>query len=160
MLYTLLESPLGALRIVGDGERIAAITMEQQRWAAPHECSWRRRDSAFAAARGQLREYFAGERREFALPLALDGTPFRLAVWRALATIPYGATRTYGELAAAIGRPGAARAVGLANGRNPFAVVLPCHRVVGAGGGLVGYGGGLERKAWLLRHEADVSELL
>jgi methylated-DNA-[protein]-cysteine S-methyltransferase len=153
MLYTMLASPVGPLRIVGSEEQLFSITMERQRWSAPHDPSWRRAEGPFVGAMRQLSEYFAGERREFDLPLELAGTPFRVRVWEALAAIRYGTTRTYGELAASLGQPGAARAVGLANGRNPFAIVLPCHRVVGADGALVGYGGGLERKAWLLEHE-------
>lgn len=105
------------------------------------------------AARAQLAEYFAGRRRAFTLALDLRGTPFERAVWQALRGIPYGATRTYGEVAAEVGRPGAARAVGMACHRNPVAVVVPCHRVVGRGGALVGYGGGLEVKAFLLELE-------
>jgi methylated-DNA-[protein]-cysteine S-methyltransferase len=103
--------------------------------------------------RGQLDEYFAGERSEFDLPLAPRGTPWQEAVWRALLEIPYGETITYTELAARAGRAGAARAAGAANGRNPIAIVIPCHRVVGTDGTLTGYAGGLDAKAWLLAHE-------
>jgi methylated-DNA-[protein]-cysteine S-methyltransferase len=156
-LYALLDSPLGRLRLVGDEDSIWSISLEGQRWAVPQDAGWREAAEPFEIACRQLQEYFAGERRRFDLRLRLDATPFRERVWRALAAIPFGATRTYGELAAALGQPGAARAVGLANGRNPFAIVLPCHRVIGSGGALVGYGGGLERKAWLLRHEAAIS---
>src|SRR6185312_5883646 len=117
-----------------------------------------RREAAvpFVQARGQLEQYFAGERTAFELPLRFTGSEFQRIVWRALLGIPYGETRSYGELAAAIGRPRAARATGLANGRNPFAIVVPCHRLIGAAGGLVGYRGGLERKRWLLDHERRV----
>jgi methylated-DNA-[protein]-cysteine S-methyltransferase len=110
------------------------------------------------AARGQLQAYLRGELVRFDVPLDLVGTEFQLAAWRALAEIPYGQTTTYSAQARRIGRPLAARAVGAANGRNPVPIVLPCHRVVGASGGLVGFGGGLERKAWLLEHEARVTE--
>lgn len=109
-----------------------------------------------ADAREQLAAYFAGERRSFDLPLAPRGTSFQLQVWRALARIPWGMTTTYGELAAALARHGAARAVGAANARNPLSIILPCHRVVGAGGALTGYGGGLAAKRWLLEHEGVV----
>jgi methylated-DNA-[protein]-cysteine S-methyltransferase len=102
----------------------------------------------------QLTAYFAGELRDFDLPLAPVGTPFQERVWQALRDIPYGATTSYSALANRIGAPGAARAVGLANGRNPIAIIIPCHRVIGAGGTLVGYGGGLNRKRWLLDLEA------
>jgi methylated-DNA-[protein]-cysteine S-methyltransferase len=108
----------------------------------------------FAAAATQLAEYFDGARREFDLPLAPHGTPFQLAVWAELAGIPYGQTVSYGEVAAALGKsPVASRAVGLANGRNPISIILPCHRVIGADGSLTGYGWGVDRKEWLLRHE-------
>ena len=113
-------------------------------------------DGPFREARRQLEAYFAGELREFTLelaPLAPNATLFRQKVWRALLDIPYGATESYGALALRIGLPQAARAVGLANGRNPISIVIPCHRVIGKTGALVGYGGGLERKQWLLAHE-------
>jgi methylated-DNA-[protein]-cysteine S-methyltransferase len=106
-----------------------------------------------AAARAQLEEYFAGERTAFEVPLDLRGTPFQLAVWNALLEIPFGVTCSYGELARRIGKPRAVRAVGHAIGSNPVAIVVPCHRVIGARGRLTGYAGGIERKAWLLAHE-------
>ncbi len=105
----------------------------------------------------QLREYFEGQRREFEVKLAPEGTDFQKRVWAELLKVPYGATTNYGRIAESIGRPGAARAVGAANGRNPVSIIIPCHRVLGAGGELVGYGGGLWRKEWLLRHEAQGS---
>jgi methylated-DNA-[protein]-cysteine S-methyltransferase len=101
----------------------------------------------------QLREYFAGERREFDVELAAKGTPFQQRVWDSLMAIPYGELRSYGDVAKAIGRPAASRAVGAANGRNPIAIIVPCHRVIGASGNLTGYGGGLPTKKWLLEHE-------
>lgn len=152
-LYTWIESPLGRLLLAGGEGWIGSVSIEGQRWASGVGPGWRRAQEPFARACRQLGEYFAGERRDFELELRVSGSEFRRTVWRALGEIPYGETRSYGELAAAIGRPGAARAVGLANGRNPFAIVVPCHRVVGADGALVGYGGGLERKRWLLDHE-------
>lgn len=106
-----------------------------------------------ARAAAQLAAYFAGERRDFDLPLAPQGTPFQQRVWDALLAIPYGAVRSYGDVARAIGRPAASRAVGAANGRNPIAIIVPCHRVIGASGQLTGYGGGLPTKRWLLEHE-------
>jgi methylated-DNA-[protein]-cysteine S-methyltransferase len=102
---------------------------------------------------GQLREYFAGERREFDVSLAARGTPFQTLVWDALVEIPYGVVKSYGDIARAIGRPAASRAVGAANGRNPIAIIVPCHRVIGSTGQLTGYGGGLPTKKWLLEHE-------
>ena len=106
-----------------------------------------------ARAAAQLRAYFAGERTVFDLPLAPDGSGFQRLVWQALERIPYGVTRSYGELAAAIGRPAASRAVGSANSRNPISIIVPCHRVIGANGALTGYAGGMRAKRWLLEHE-------
>ena len=111
-------------------------------------------DSLLLQAAAQLRAYFAGELREFDLPLAPRGTPFQLSAWAAVSAIPYGSTATYAEIAAALGRPSACRAVGAANGRNPLPVIVPCHRVIGAAGALTGYGGGLDRKRSLLDLEA------
>jgi methylated-DNA-[protein]-cysteine S-methyltransferase len=148
-LYTYLRSPLGDLLLFGDEQALRGVYMDAK--APP---AWRRSDEAFAAAGEQLDQYFAGERRDFDLPLDLRGTPFQRRVWQALLTIPYGETRSYGELAAQIGRPDRPRAVGAANGRNPVSIVVPCHRVIGSDGGLTGYGGGLARKRWLLDHEA------
>jgi methylated-DNA-[protein]-cysteine S-methyltransferase len=121
-------------------------------WKRTH--AWTRDDGALAALRTQLQEYFDGERTEFDLPLAPEGTSFQRKVWNALCEIPYGKTMSYGELARHIGQPGAARAVGLANGSNPLPIVVPCHRVIGADGSLTGFGGGIGRKRWLLSHEA------
>src|SRR5690606_197001 len=115
---------------------------------------WRRDDEAFAEARSQLEAYFAGELREFDLPLAPEGTPFQKAAWAAVCEIPYGETRTYGEQAARLRQPNASRAVGAANGRNPLGIVIPCHRVIGASGKLTGYYGGLRIKETLLELEA------
>ena len=117
-------------------------------------------DAAVDAAIAQLGAYFAGERRAFELPLAPEGTAVQRAVWAALAAVPYGATSTYGAVAAQLGKPGGARAVGLANGQNPIAIVVPCHRIIGSGGALTGYGGGLWRKTWLLEHERGAARLL
>ena len=114
----------------------------------------------FPLLRRQLAEYFAGERTAFELPLAPAGTPFQRNVWDALLAIPYGETRSYGELAAAVGKPGAARAVGRANHDNPIGVVIPCHRVIGAGGALTGYAGGLDRKRYLLELEGALQRSL
>ena len=111
-------------------------------------------DPLLLEAAGQLSAYFAGERREFDLPLAPRGTPFQREVWAAVAAVPYGETATYAQIAAAVGRPSACRAVGAANGRNPVPVIVPCHRIIGAAGALTGYGGGLDRKRSLLDLEA------
>jgi methylated-DNA-[protein]-cysteine S-methyltransferase len=115
---------------------------------------WQRSAEAFSGVRAQLEEYFAGERRDFDVPLAMDGDPFERLVWTALRGIRYGETVSYGELARRIGHPDAARALGVANARNPIAVIVPCHRVIGADGTLTGYGGGLERKRLLLDLES------
>ncbi len=149
-VYTTVDSPIGELLLVGDGQVLHGLSMQD----APRPRSvlpeWRRDDGAFPEIRRELSEYFAGERTEFQVPLAMEGTTFQRTVWNALRAIPYGETRSYGELARGIGKPSAMRAVGLANGRNPIAVIVPCHRVIGADGSLTGFGGGLERKRTLL----------
>ncbi|HXD55426.1 MAG TPA: methylated-DNA--[protein]-cysteine S-methyltransferase [Solirubrobacteraceae bacterium] len=153
VLYAWLESPVGRLLAAGDEEGLLSLSIEGQRWTSGVGAGWRRAEAPFTELRRQLGEYFAGERREFELSLRFGGSEFRRRVWETLRAIPFGETRSYGQLARSVGSPGAARAVGLANGRNPFAIVVPCHRVIGADGTLVGYGGGLERKRWLLDHE-------
>ena len=150
--YTHADSPLGPLLLASDGLALTGLFFEPPPALASH---WIRDDHAapFPDARRQLAAYFAGEQTEFTLPLAPVGTPFQLRVWEALRAIPYGATCSYGDLARRLGSPGAARAVGLANGRNPLCIVVPCHRVVGTSGRLTGYSGGMERKAFLLALE-------
>ena len=154
MIHTTVTSPLGELLLVGDGRTLHGLHMQQGRRPVRVGPDWRRDDAAFAQARAQLDEYFAGARTEFRVPLELAGNAFERRVWRELLEIPYGQTASYGEIARRIGTPHAARAVGLANGRNPVAVIVPCHRVIGADGSLTGYGGGLERKRLLLDLEA------
>jgi methylated-DNA-[protein]-cysteine S-methyltransferase len=150
-LWTTTSSPVGDLVLTGDGRCLAELRLpDSDGLPAVPANGHHRDDDAFAAVRAQLSEYFEGARTSFDLPLAARGTSFQLQVWDALRLIPYGVTASYGEVAASIGRPGAARAVGLANGRNPIAIIVPCHRVIGADGSLVGYGGGLERKRYLL----------
>lgn len=153
---TTVDSPIGPLTLVASGGALVRVEMDGQAHSVPPAPDWVRDDddAVLAATRAQLEEYFAGQRTAFDLPLAPAGTPFQLRVWEELARIPYGTTISYGELAERVDSPGASRAVGLANGRNPLAIVVPCHRVIGASGRLTGYGGGLERKAWLLDHEA------
>ncbi|MFC7327965.1 methylated-DNA--[protein]-cysteine S-methyltransferase [Marinactinospora rubrisoli] len=151
--YTLEPSPVGELLLTGDGAALTGLYMRPEKGWAPPPPDWRRDDALFAETRRQLAAYFAGELREFSLPLAPSGTPFQLRVWRALTTIPYGRTTSYGEIATRLGRPTASRAVGMANGRNPISIIVPCHRVIGANGSLTGYGGGLPRKERLLRLE-------
>lgn len=151
--FAKISSPLGPLLLVGSDDALTGVYIEGQRGAPGLGARGREDASRFAATIRQLAEYFAGERTSFDLGLAPSGTPFQRAVWRALERIPFGTTQSYASLAAGIGAPRASRAVGAANARNPLAVVVPCHRVVGAGGALTGYAGGIERKRWLLDHE-------
>ncbi|MGK5547034.1 methylated-DNA--[protein]-cysteine S-methyltransferase [Streptomyces sp. URMC 127] len=157
--HTVIDSPYGPLTLVATDDRLSGLYMEEQRHRPPQETFGdydpqpHAPGSVFARTREQLEEYFAGARTAFDLPLALAGTAFQRTVWQALQEIPYGETVTYGLLAARIGRPSASRAVGLANGRNPVGIIVPCHRVVGANGALTGYGGGLPRKQRLLACE-------
>ncbi|MCW2601324.1 MAG: cysteine methyltransferase [Frankiales bacterium] len=145
---TIVDSPLGPLTLVAADGALAGIYMVDQRHLPDLDLP--RDDTALPEVKEQLAAYWARELKGFDVPLAMVGTLFQQQVWAGLRTIPYGETWSYGELAAAVGRPGASRAVGLANGRNPVAVIVPCHRVVGSDGRLTGYGGGLERKQWLL----------
>jgi methylated-DNA-[protein]-cysteine S-methyltransferase len=160
LLYTTLESPIGELLLLGDGRALRGLYMQGAPRPKPIDPRWRRSASAFTDVSAQLAAYFAGERVSFDVPLALACNGFERRVWQALAEIPYGETISYGELARHIGQPTAARAVGLANGRNPVAVIVPCHRVIGADGTLTGYGGGLERKRLLLDLESGQTSLL
>lgn len=154
--YRYLDSPLDPLLLVSNGEALTGVYMREQTHGACIDDAWIHDDAAapFAEAARQLDAYFAGTLTTFELPLAPRGTPFQQRVWEALRAIPYGATISYGELAARIDNPRASRAVGLANGRNPITLIIPCHRVIGADGSLVGYGGGLARKQALLELEA------
>jgi methylated-DNA-[protein]-cysteine S-methyltransferase len=154
--YTTVDSPIGELLLVGDERGLSGLYMHSQRYGPERDPAWRHDPGPFAGAATQLEEYFAGERTAFELPLAPSGTPFQQRVWRLLREIPFGETTTYGALARAFGNPRTVRAVGLANGRNPISVIVPCHRVIGADGSLVGFGGGIERKRALLAHEAEV----
>jgi methylated-DNA-[protein]-cysteine S-methyltransferase len=148
-----VDSPVGPLTLVARDSVLAGCYMADQRHL-PDPAPFGAADAAaFGAASQQLEEYFAGQRTAFDLPLKLIGTEFQRRVWTELTRIPYGETISYGELARRLGQPGAARAVGLANGRNPVGIIVPCHRVIGASGDLTGYGGGLHRKRQLLDHE-------
>lgn len=151
--YTEMDSPIGTLLITGNGDAITGLHMDNQSTRPVIDERWCRDDSVFRDARAQLAAYFEGELQHFDLPLAGAGTSFQKTVWHALREIPYGTTQTYGELARRIGNHNASRAVGLANGRNPIGIIVPCHRVIGANGALTGYAGGIERKQWLLAHE-------
>jgi methylated-DNA-[protein]-cysteine S-methyltransferase len=157
--YTLEDSPIGSLLLVGSDRALHGLYMQDGRRPKQIAPGWERSTSCFADVREQLREYFAGERPAFDLALVMAGTPFEQRVWSALTEIPYGETISYGELARRLGQPSAARAVGLANGRNPISVIVPCHRVIGADGTLTGYGGGLERKRILLELEGGQAQL-
>ncbi len=156
--FTSYESPIQTLRLVSDGRSLLAIHLPVEKHAALVRSDWIEDDSIapFRETKTQLAAYFAGELRRFDLPLKPEGTAFQQVVWAALQRINYGQTITYGALALAIGQGGAARAVGLANGRNLLSIVVPCHRVIGADGRLTGYAGGVDRKRWLLAHEGVV----
>ncbi|MCM2410652.1 methylated-DNA--[protein]-cysteine S-methyltransferase [Streptomyces sp. RKAG290] len=151
--HTVVDSPYGPLTLVATDRVLAGLYMTEHRHRPPEVTFGESDPRPFTEAIRQLDAYFAGELREFDLPLHLDGTPFQRTVWAELRRIPYGETRSYGELAGILGKPGASRAVGLANGKNPVSIVVPCHRVIGASGSLTGYGGGLDRKQRLLAFE-------
>ena len=153
--YTQMNSPLGTLLLTAEDGALTGVHFPGQKHDRPPQPHWQRADDepVLAGARVQLDEYFAGRRTAFDLPLAPRGTPFQKSVWRALLAVPFGATSTYGAIAAAIRRPKAVRAVGAAIGANPIGIVVPCHRIVGADGSLTGYAGGLDRKARLLALE-------
>ncbi len=154
--WTHVESPLGDLLAARDEAGLTDLYLPSGRHRRDPQPEWGRDDDAFDDVRCQLAEYFAGTRTEFDLALHPAGSPFQQRVWQALRDIPFGETRSYGQQTAAIGAPvTAARAVGAANGRNPISIIVPCHRVIGANGALVGYGGGLDAKRWLLGHEAQ-----
>jgi methylated-DNA-[protein]-cysteine S-methyltransferase len=151
--YRTIDSPIGLLTLAGTDGTLTNLRMVDQTYE-PSRAGWTQDDSVFADAVRQLKAYFAGDLIDFDVELDLRGTAFQQRVWKALMTIPYGETRSYGEIAEQIGAPSAARAVGLANGHNPIAVIVPCHRVIGASGKLTGYGGGLDRKQTLLQLES------
>ena len=150
------DSPVGMLLLAGTSEQLTHLLFadkSQKRSAIVPEPAWEENPRPFAEAVRQLKAYFAGKLQTFSLPVAGRGTEFQRAVWKELQNVPYGQTASYGEIAAAIGRPTASRAVGMANGRNPISIVVPCHRIIGSNGRLVGYGGGLHRKTRLLQLE-------
>lgn len=153
LYYDQLDTPIGPLLLVSDGARLVEIGLPHDGIAPPPPADAKPGKSKLHAAARQLDEYFAGKRQQFDLPLRPSGTPFQLEVWGALLAIPYGETVSYADIARQIRRPRAVRAVGAANGANPLAIIVPCHRVIGSHGDLVGYGGGLPAKRWLLAHE-------
>lgn len=156
-LFTTFDSPVGPITLVGDREALHGLFLHNHQHWPGIDVRATRCDEAFADARRQLEEYFAGTRTEFDLPLKLHGTEFQMRVWEKLRLIPAGETISYAELARRIGNPAAMRAVGLANGRNPISIIVPCHRVIATNGKLTGYGGGIENKAWLLDWEQQVA---
>ncbi len=158
MQYDILHSPIGPLLVAGDSSGLHEIRFDLPDRPALPEPEWLPDGGALAPAIGQLDEYFGGERDQFDLPLAPAGTPFQQSVWSLLRAIPYGTTTTYGALATELGMRNGARAVGLANGSNPIPIVIPCHRVVGGDGSLTGFGGGLDRKRFLLALEGVALE--
>lgn len=151
--YTLLDTPLGALCIVGTTKGLTHVEFQDGERPVRPEPDWQENQGVLDEARKQLQAYFEGRRQRFTLALAPEGTPFQKRVWRELQEIPWGTTTTYREIAERLGQPAAVRAVGHANGRNPVAIVIPCHRVVGANGRLTGYAGGIATKRRLLQHE-------
>ncbi|MEV3929341.1 MULTISPECIES: methylated-DNA--[protein]-cysteine S-methyltransferase [unclassified Streptomyces] len=151
--HTVVDSPYGALTLVATDGALCGLYMTAQRHRPPEETFGAPDPRPFGETVRQLDAYFAGELTDFDLPMRLEGTAFQRSVWAELVRIPYGETRSYGELADRLGKPGASRAVGLANGRNPVGIIVPCHRVIGASGSLTGYGGGLDRKQRLLAFE-------
>ena len=160
-VFRSISSPVGALTLSASPRGLTGVQFENdivERFVIADSFSAKEREQAaryIATAEVQLGEYFTRQRTVFAVELDLLGTPFQIEVWNSLARIPYGETTSYGQQAKWVGRPAAVRAVGGANGRNPVAIVLPCHRVVGVNGSLTGFGGGLERKIWLLEHEKN-----
>lgn len=153
IFYSYMNTPIGELLLAGDGDSLHLVSFPEGKMSQRHEDSWQRLDAPFAEARRQLEAYFAGELQQFDLPLAPQGTAFQQRVWAALRAIPYGATRSYGDIATQVGNPKAGRAVGAANGRNPIPIIIPCHRVIGSNGSLTGFGGGLPVKQALLQLE-------
>ena len=155
--YSVMSSPLGELTLTANQQGLTGVWFDTDRHQQNRE-GWLRNDATLAEGCRQLEQYFAGTRRAFDLPLATLGTEFQRQVWGALCSIPFGETRSYGMQAQMIGKPAAVRAVGLANGKNPLSIIVPCHRVIGASGALTGYAGGIERKRWLLAHEAQYAQ--
>ncbi len=159
IFYSTTESPIGKLTLTSDGTALTGLYMELHQGMPEGAKTWVLSDTTepFARVKQQLCDYFAGASQDFAVSLKPKGTEFQMTVWSELLKIPFGKTISYGQLARRIGNPNASRAVGLANGQNPISIIVPCHRVIGANGKLTGYGGGIERKEFLLRLEKDAS---
>ena len=161
LYYAQIDSPIGPLNLAISNKGLVALEFRRDGFPRKSKSiSWERSPSKAAPFAAELTEYFAGRRREFTFPLDLRGTPFQLACWRALLAIPYGETRSYADIARAVGKPQAFRAVGMANNRNPIAIVVPCHRVIASDGTLCGYGGGLDVKRRLLELEGALTARL
>lgn len=159
IVFRIVDSPVGPITLAGRDGKLNHLRMVDQTYE-PSRAGWVPDDGAFPGAVEQLTAYFSGALEDFDLELDLHGTDFQRRVWAALRTIPYGETRSYGQIALQIGAPTASRAVGMANGRNPIGIIVPCHRVIGASGSLTGYGGGLDRKRFLLDLERSGSFLI
>ena len=157
MYYCYFDTPIGELLLAGQSDALSMIGFPEGAMRRDPEPDWIYNEAPFEKVQTQLSEYFRGERKDFDLPLKLDGTEFQISVLEALREIPYGETTSYGAIAKQIGRPKAMRAVGAANGRNPIPIIVPCHRVIGSTGDLTGFGGGLDTKEALLRLEAENS---
>ena len=160
VFYATVESPVGPLLLAGDSAGLRRVSFENSKRFSIPPAGWMQNNKIFREVIRQLNEYFAGTLKEFDLPLAPEGTPFQMSVWRGLRTIPYGETISYGQLAERIGNPKAVRAVGRANGANPLPIIIPCHRVIGSDGDLTGFGGGLPIKIKLLAIEGRQKSLL
>jgi methylated-DNA-[protein]-cysteine S-methyltransferase len=160
--YDFYESPHGRILLVASEEGLSGVYFDGQKYHPRLDAAWRHdaRHALLRQAKRELAEYFGGERRRFEIALAPDGTPFQRRVWKAISTVGFGKTITYGELARRAGSPGSARAAGAATGRNPIGIIVPCHRIVGANGSLTGYAGGLEKKRALLALEGATADLL
>lgn len=153
LYYSHIDSPVGQLLVAGDAAALHFLSFPTGHKSFGPRPDWQPSDVPFKEVRRQIDAYFAGKLHSFSLPLHLSGSDFQISVWRYLAGIPFGQTRSYGQIAATLGKPQASRAVGAANGNNPLPIILPCHRVIGATGALTGFGGGIATKAYLLRHE-------
>ncbi len=160
MYYCYVDTPIGELLLAGTEDALSLNGFPKGSMRRDPRPDWIFKEEPFEKVRQQLREYFEGKRREFDIPLSLEGTKFQLSVWQKLREIPYGSTVSYGDVAKRIDNPKAVRAVGAANGRNPIPIIVPCHRVIGSHGDLTGFGGGLDTKEALLRLEAEHTSLL
>lgn len=160
MYYCYLQTPVGKLMLAGDDQGLRHVDFQDGPRPAKPEPEWQQNEKPFREVIRQLKEYFAGTRHRFDLPLAPEGTEFQLKVWQVLRRIPYGATWSYGQVARRIRKPQASRAVGAANGQNPLPIIVPCHRVIGASGSLTGFGGGLKIKQQLLELESGERQLI